>query len=187
MRSRSRLSCALPFAATLAACASTSAPPKFLPEPEIAGRDVHGGWLELRVAGAAGRELRLDGELLAITADSVWLMTHPDSLPAHDSGYVVARHAVTSAHLTWWSADPANLGWLSLLGTLSTISNGFVLILTAPTWVLTGTIASANYTFAPRTGLEPASTDSLDVRSLARFPAGMPTGFDRSFRRIGAR
>jgi hypothetical protein len=188
MRSRSRLSRALPLAATLAACATTSAPPHFLPEPEVAGREVHGGWLEVTVANPAGGELRLDGELLAITADSVWLTSRPDSLAAANSGYVIARGAVRSAKLTWWSKEPGtgNLGLLTIAGTLSTISNGFILILTAPAWVLTGTIASATYTFAPRTGLEPANPDAPDLRSLSRFPAGVPTGLDRSFQRVGA-
>jgi hypothetical protein len=187
MRSRSRLPRALPLAAALTACATTSAPPNFLPQPEIAGREVHGGWLEVRVANPPGSELRLAGELLAITADSVWLTTRPDSLAAANSGYVIARSAVTSAKLTWWSAEPGtgNLGVLTILGTLSTISNGLILILSAPAWILTGSIASATYTFAPRTGLEPANPDGPDLRSLSRFPAGMPTGLDRSFQRIG--
>jgi len=187
MRSRSRLSRALPLAAALTACATTSAPPHFLPEPEIAGREVHGGWLEVRVADPSGAELRLAGELLAITADSVWLTTRPDSLADANSGFVIARSAVRSAKLTWWSAEPGtgNLGVDTILGTLSTISNGFVLILTAPAWVLTGSIASATYTFAPRTGLEPSNPDAPDLRSLSRFPAGMPTGLDRSFKRVG--
>lgn len=187
MRSRSPLSRALPLAATLAACATTNAPPNFLPEPEIAGRAVHGGWLEVRVANPSGKELRLAGELLAITADSVWLATRPESLAAANSGYVIARRAVTSAKLTWWSAEngTGNLGVDALVGTLSTISNGFILFLTAPAWILTGTIASATYTFAPRTGLEPSSPDGPDIRSLSRFPAGIPAGLDRRFRRVG--
>ncbi len=188
MRSRSRLSRALPLAAMLAACATTSAPPNFLPEPEMAGREVRGGWLELRLTDAGGGELRLAGELLAITADSVWLTSRPDSLAAANSGYVIARRAVTSAKLTWWSADTGagNLGWLTFAGTLSTISNGLLLILSAPTWVLTGSIASATYTFAPRTGLDqPPSPEAPDLRSLSRFPAGMPAGLDGSFQRMG--
>ncbi len=186
MRSRSRLSRALPLAA-LTACATTSAPSHFLPEPEVAGREVHGGWLEVRVPNPSGGELRLAGELLAITTDSVWLTTRPDSLAAANAGYVIARSAVTSAKLTWWSAGPGtgNLGVLTILGTLSTISNGLILILSAPAWILTGSIASASYTFAPRTGLEPANPDGPDLRSLSRFPAGMPTGLDRSFQRVG--
>jgi hypothetical protein len=187
MRSRNRLSRALPLAAVLTACATTSAPPHFLPEPEIAGRGVHGGWLEVGMANPSGRELRLAGELLAITADSVWLTTRPDSVAAANSGFVIARRAVTSAKLTWWSAEPGtgNLGVLTILGTLSTISNGFILILSAPAWILTGSIASATYTFAPRTGLEAANPDGPDLPSLSRFPAGIPTGLDRSFQRIG--
>lgn len=187
MRSRSRLSRALPVVALLTACATTSAPPHYLPEPEIAGREVHGGWLEVRVANPSGNELRLAGELLAITADSVWLTTRPDSITAGNSGYVIARTAVTSAKLTWWSADPGtgNLGVLTVVGTLSTISNGLILILSAPAWILTGSVASATYTFAPRTDLGPPSPDAPDLRSLSRFPAGMPSGLDRSFQRTG--
>jgi len=187
MRSHSRLPLALPLAAMLTACATTNAPPNFLPEPEIAGREVHGGWLEVNVANRSGGQFPLAGELLAITADSVWLTRRPDSLAAANSGYVIARSAVRSAKLTWWSAAPGtgNLGVLTILGTLSTISNGFILILSAPAWILTGSIASATYTFAPRTGLEPANPDGPDLRSLSRFPAGMPTGLDRSFERIG--
>jgi hypothetical protein len=185
MRSRNRLFLAVPLVTGLTACATTNAPPQFLPEPEMAGRTVHGGWLEVRVTSSTGREVRLDGELLAITADSVWLTTRPDSLAASNSGYVIARRAVRSAKLTWWSADLGNLGLLTLAGTLSTIGDGFFLILTAPAWVLTGTIAGSFYTFAPQTGLGPSSPGEPDLRSLARFPVGIPAGFDASFRRLG--
>jgi len=97
MRSRSRLPLALPLAAMLTACATTNAPPHFLPEPEMAGREVHGGWLEVNVANRSGGQFPLAGELLAITADSVWLTTRPDSLAAANSGYVIARSAVRNA------------------------------------------------------------------------------------------
>lgn len=186
MRSRSGRAGALAVALVVSACATTTAPPRFLPDPEIAGRNVHGGWIEIQAVDSSGRERELGGELLAVSPDSIWLTTRPDSLAAPNAGYVIARGAIRTAKLTWWSANPANIGALTLLGVLSTVTNGFVLILTAPAWIATGTIAGARYTYEPRTSLGPPAHGGPELRSLTRFPVGMPSGLDRSFTRLGA-
>jgi hypothetical protein len=60
-------------------------------------------------------------------------------------------------------------GW-GLLGTLSTLSHGFVLILSAPIWLLTTAIAANAETNAAQIDGGPWTS----MRKWARFPQGMP-------------
>ena len=101
-----------------------------------------------------------------------------------NSGYVVARHAIVDGRITWYHVDPTGLGLASLLGTASTISNGYYLVFTAPLWIITGSIATFTYAREPVVSL--GSDAARDLRPFARFPIGMPAGLDASFRRLGA-
>ena len=181
MRSRDVLRSAL-LGVVVAACAKNTAPQGFLPEPKQAGAEAHGGWVELSVS-ATGALTRIAGELLAVTADSIWIATRPDSLNAPNAGYVVARRAISEGTLTWYKADPTQIGVATALGTASTISNGAFLIFTGTAWILTGSIGGPAYTRTPVVKLAP--DEGRDLRSFARFPAGIPVGLDASFRRIG--
>jgi hypothetical protein len=169
-------------AVAISACASTSAPPTFLPEPKEAETLARGGWVELSIDTPGGPRLA-SGELLAVTVDSVWIAARPDSAST-SPGFVVARRAIREGKVTWYKADPSGIATASFLGTLSTISNGWLLILTAPTWVITGSIAGPAYTREPVVSLSP--NNRRDLRPYARFPAGMPKGLDASFTRLGA-
>ena len=179
MRSRDPLRAAL--LTVVVACATNTAPPAFLPEPKQAGAETHGSWAELSV-GAPGARIQLAGELLAVTTDSLWIVTHSDSASAN-AGYVVARRAIAEGKLTWYKANPAQIGAATALGTLSTIANGFILVFTAPAWIITGSIAGSAYTREPVVNL--TAEDRRDLRPFTRFPAGMPPGMDASFRRVG--
>ena len=70
------------------------------------------------------------------------------------------------------------LGLWTLLGTLSTGSHGFFLILSAPVWILTGTVAAVNQSRQPV--LTYPRQGWAGWRAYARFPQGLPPGLARA-------
>ena len=145
--------------AVTSACAGNTAPAGFLLAPVKAQADAYGGWIELRLGNQ-----RNEGELLAATADSVWVLTR-------QGGVVIPTALVTQGKLTaYQGANSAVPGWTAL-GVLSTASNGLLLGITAPLWIITGTIAGSNDSRDPVRQVPPLAW--ADLAAFARFPQGM--------------
>jgi hypothetical protein len=159
------------------ACTSNTAPPDFLPKAKMAGESVHGGWVDARVrADSTTRMLR--GELLAISSDSLWIQTPTDS------GFVIARSAIVSGKIIGYRPQGSVEAW-TLLGVLSTVANGWFLIITAPAWMLTGGFSHYGDVRAAERDLpDDFDRPEIDLRAVARFPQGMPPRMDAPFRRL---
>jgi hypothetical protein len=165
---RARFACiVVAGAAALAtACASNTAPPGFLVTPVEAESAAYGGWIELTlIRDIQGKQPRGEGELLAAGADSVWVLTP-------QGGVVIPTAMVSEGKLTAYQGASA-AGWTAL-GVVSTASNGLLLIITAPLWILTGTIAGASDSYIPQHRAPPRAW--ADLAAFARFPQGMPQG-----------
>jgi hypothetical protein len=153
-----------------AGCASTSAPRGFLPNLDAMGQNVHGGWAECTLMGGVAA-----GELLAVDADSVWLLSGGRLR-------VVPMHRVSSMFVTGYNADYGAMAIWTVLGTASTLSHGLVLVLSAPVWLIVGTISTVSYSYISRESVtrreldEPvAAARAIDrLRIYARFPQGLP-------------
>lgn len=152
--------------ALVAACASHTAPRGFLPDAEEAQTDAYGGWIDLQMRTADGVE-NVAGELIAVSADSVWVLNGT-------GGVVLPIAAIVGGQLVGWDSKSGNVGAYTALGTLSTISNGILLIFTAPMWVIGGSFAAASQSRHPIQRLLPA--DWMRWRPFARFPQGIPRG-----------
>jgi hypothetical protein len=145
------------------ACARHTAPPDFLPKPQDAGRDAHGGWVELTHLAT-----RIEGELLAVGADSVWVLRQRAVV-------ALATRDVSELKVTGYAASKGPLiGWTAL-GSVSTASHGFFLVLSLPTWVIVGVVSTAAETNAAQLKLPRAGW--ADLARYARFPQGLPPGF----------
>ncbi len=156
------------------ACASVVSHPRLDdvgPPPPLRGESVVSDeprvWGHQAVVyGFDGHELH--GELQAIAADGLWLNRGgtPHKVALHDIAYVEVVLERDS-----------NLGTIigvGVGGTLSTVTHGFFLVITAPVWVLSTTgLAIAE-------GVSASSTLAFDagdwwtMRHYARFPQGMP-------------
>jgi hypothetical protein len=79
---------------------------------------------------------------------------------------VVPTALVTVGTLTAYDSQYGALRLWTILGTVSTVSHGFVLVLTAPIWAIAGSTATASASKAPRV----ESTDPALLRVYARFP-----------------
>jgi hypothetical protein len=153
---------------TVAGCAPNSAPKGWLPKPIQAQAVAFGGWIELTYNEAEVKR-NTDGELIAVSADSVWVLTP-------NQGYVIHTGSVEKGKLTAYAAQTGGLTGWTTVGTLSTISNGAFLIFTAPMWLFAGSLTiggearSAERRHPPLTWVE--------LAPFARFPQGLPAGIE---------
>lgn len=150
------------------ACAHGSAPRGWVPDPADAPAVATGGWIELTYR-EAGRKQHRAGELIAVTADSVWVLNQT-------SGTVMPTGGVESGKLTVYAARTGPLtGWV-VGGTLATLSNGGFLIFTAPMWIIGGSLTVSGEVRAAERKHPPLAW--TDLAAFARFPQGMPAGMD---------
>jgi len=151
-----------------AGCFQSTAPPGWLPTPEDASHQAFGSWV--RIEDRSGnRPAVIEGELIAVDRDTIHV---------HTSGRLVSLPgaSVGSVTLTKFRIEYGSVAMWAALGTLSTASHGFGLILSAPVWMLAGTAATSAASRAPRV----QSTDPQTLRPFARFPQGIPPGLDRT-------
>lgn len=151
-----------------AACAGSSAPEEWLPKPAEAQAAAYGGWIELTHEGSA-QPRRTEGELIAVSADSVWVLSDTH-------GVVIPTSAVGKGKLTVYAAQTGTLRTWTVLGALSTLSNGGFLIFTAPMWIIGGSIATGGESRAAERK-HPRLTWT-ELAPFARFPQGMPEGVE---------
>lgn len=166
--------------ALVLACAPY-APGGWLSTPEVAQQEAYGGWLRLElVAAGNARPSVAEGELLAITPDTLFIIGA--------SGFrAVSSASVTRSVLEAFDAKSGLIAGTVVLGTLSTASNGVGLILTAPIWIIVGSVTVYSALRASRVGVAMRAGERWDgnaawaaYRPYARFPAGLPPGLDRN-------
>jgi hypothetical protein len=151
---------------SICGCASTSAPRGWLESPYDMQSDAHGGWLRLETK----TELRMFGELIAISSDSLFL--------AGEDLQAVAQADIKSARLLAYKSNAEEVGGLVALGTLATLSNGVLLLFTAPMWMIGGGIVTGVRSFQPT--IDYPKQEWSRFRAFSRFPQGLPPGLDRS-------
>ena len=152
------------------ACGGTPAPAGWLPTPREAQTAASGGWIELDYGEGQSRR-RAQGELIAASADSIWLLGDSQSV-------VVPTSGVESGKLFAYAPKLGDVTGWTLAGMVSTISNGVFLIFTAPAWLITGGFAGQSEARAARRTSPPRSWAELAM--FARFPQGMPAGVELS-------
>ena len=152
------------------ACASHTAPSGYLPTTASVQSDPYGGWIDLSYRGPDGLT-RVMGELVAVTGDTVWIKDA-------SGGTVLPTSEVTDGRLIWYDSQAGQVGGLTGLGVLSTISHGVFLLLTAPLWMIVGGTAAAIQSRIPMEEAPPVSWSELS--RFARFPQGIPLGVEVS-------
>lgn len=157
--------------ALVAGCATTTAPSGFLSPPSETQSGVYGGWMAADYAvGKDKREAR--GELIAVQVDSVFILME-DGLTA------IPKATISKAKLSVYDSEAKLLGLWTGVGALSTLSHGAGLILSAPSWIIIGSIATASQSHAPHI-VSSTFEEKLweEIRKYARFPQGLPPGLD---------
>lgn len=113
---------------------------------------------------------RFEGELLAIDDEKLYLL--PLAAPRW-SEIECSRVREVQMVRFGGSVAPA-LAW-TLLGTASTISHGYFLVMSAPIWLVTGAVTSHA---ALNEAAPTMSVYDDELRLWSRFPQGLPEGFE---------
>lgn len=152
-----------------AACTAASpAPPSARRTMAEAQRDPHGAWINIDT----GRG-EIAGELLAV---------EPRALVVQSTvGFQrVPLPTIRRWTLAWYQGDNSSVIAFNVVGTLSTLSHGYWLVFTAPLlWMIPGTVmARAQSKQGQESNDRPDPVSLAALAMYARFPAGLPPGFD---------
>lgn len=157
--------------AWLAACVNNPAPKGWLQPAPLSESDPYGAWIELRPTGA---QPHLAGEFLAVDRDSVFV------LDAHGFVTATATADVRSARIAFYNPLTAQLVAWNTLGTLSTLSHGAFLVVTAPLlWGTVGSLIVANNSRLPIVDVK-TPNQWPEATKYARFPTGLPPDLPRT-------
>ena len=150
-------------------CVTTSAPGAWTDAPPAMASTTYGSWVDVRHGDAAAADTTR-GELIAATTTEVFVLT-PDS-----SFQQIPRLTIIDLELTAYDANWGYLATWTTLGTLSTLSHGFVAVLSLPIWLIAGSAAASTQSRRPI-----FTNPSLEVlQRFARFPQGIPPDLDRN-------
>jgi hypothetical protein len=139
--------------------AQHAAPPGWKPPAVVALRSTHGGWISVESTVVT------EGELIAVDQTAFYVLTR--------SGFEsVPRASVRRITLTGYGNRARRLALWSALGGASALSHGILLLFTAPMWAVGGVVASLKEKHAT------IWHDEDVAFRFARFPQGLPSGFD---------
>jgi hypothetical protein len=161
--------------AAVAACASNPAPRGWLAPAQAAESDPYGAWIVVRHDDPeGGPTLETAGELIAVESDTVFVLPQSGPLSA-----IPLRHA-NEGRLAYYDSRSEYLGLWTFMGILSTASHGYFLVISAPVWIISGSIASASQSRAPLVRVTRSELSQWRALTIyARFPAGIPPGLAR--------
>ena len=152
------------LAIAVAACGVTNPDPR-KPSLERVQRTAYGGWIVVVQRNNAVHA----GELIAV--DRVWMHV----LAPNGGMSIIPTGSIARARLFTYESE-GGLGVWGAIGGLSTISHGFILILSFPIWLISlgvVTRAEANHIL-----IEYPDRGWGSFVRWARFPQGMPRGID---------
>lgn len=156
-------------------CASHTAPKGWLPDPDDLQTQAFGAWMQLKIEQQSEspkpNEESAEGEFIAQSQDSVYILTQQGISS-------ISKTSISKARCTAYNAHEGNLAAWTFAGTLSTLSHGVGLILSAPVWIIAGTISTAGQSWQPILKFPKAPWS--EFQKYARFPQGLPPNVDQS-------
>lgn len=158
------------FSLLITGCATTYAPDNWLPDTDDVPQNTHGGWIALVTQEAISQSdevwMQYSGEFIALDEDNVYLL--------YDSLYIIPKNIITESVV---DIDQKNTGMYALwviLGSLSTISNGYYLTITFPLWLIAGIPTASGESFRDMHAEEyPDEIYWGNINKFSRFPQGV--------------
>jgi len=150
--------------AATTACASN-------PDPrartiEAVQRDGHGGWIEI----TTGTDRPIAGELISVELEGLRVL----AVTPQPGLVFISKARIHAATLWAWGTEHGAIAAWGTIGALSTISHGFLLIVSFPIWLITSTVTAS---FESRASQLEYPDDGWDKFAIwARFPQGLPRG-----------
>lgn len=120
----------------------------------------------VRVRAAAGAP-EVEGELLATGPGGLWIATDAGVVNVAAAPGAPPRELV----VTVGADQSAGLAAVTVLGSASTVTHGFFLVLSLPIWIATGTVTAVR---SARGAYADGAADDPELAAYARFPQGLP-------------
>lgn len=154
-------------------CASVKAPNNWLPEPEKISEDVYGAWITLKLEDTPDGEYNfVGGEFLIYENDRLYILNQ-------DVLSIINIKDIKEAVIDLYQRETNTLALWTVGGILSTASHGFILLLSAPIWLVGGIINSAIASHSGRFAQElPDDFWFEAMKKFSRFPGGRPKDVD---------
>ena len=149
-------------------CASTTAPRHWLPTADKAQQEAYGAWITVEYNTSSSERIA-EGEFIAVSRNSVFVLTSEKLV-------VIPQNQIKQGRLVTYDSKYGVLGIWTLLGVLSTPSHGVGLIISAPVWIVLGSVITSGQSYEPIETIPVKSWDEL--RKFARFPQGIPKELD---------
>ena len=158
-------------------CATSYAPDNWLPNTDQIQKEAYGGWLTLYISDYSGTEnygtpAITSGEFISSDSNNVYLLTVDNLL-------TINKSEIQEAILELDDKNTGEYAIWTTLGTLSTLSHGMFLTVSAPLWIIVGSSAASGESLRDRYVEElPAAIYWDKVQKFARFPQGIPPDLD---------
>lgn len=154
-----------------AACKPVSAPHRSVPKRQALVTDARGGWISIQNR----HNNFFQGELIAVSDLLVYLVTPAGAM-------AIPKDDILSARVVIYNTNNFEYSLWTILGSLSTISNGLFLMFTAPLWYVVGIPVTAGESNRANY-LDYPAADWEHMTKFCRFPQGLPEGLDLSLLR----
>lgn len=150
--------------------------PSRLPVAKEAVQATTGAWMVVYDSIKQVPRAKSEGELVSVEKDSVFLFSGAVLRGIKKDKIKIAKLFIVDPPIR-----PASANIWVLLGILSTASHGFGLIISAPVWLIAGSISAAGVASSDDEGdLHYPENKWSDLALFARFPQGFPTNLDRA-------
>lgn len=161
----------------ISGCAHSYAPRRWLPDTDQIQTEAYGGWLSIEYKTEGEETEKVKGEYITSDSENVYLL--------YDSLEVIPRYKITEAVLEIDDKNTSQYSGWTVLGTVSTLSHGWFLVFTMPTWLTTGIIATSGESYRDRYSADDPTNEYWDhIIKFARFPQGLPKNINpKSLRR----
>lgn len=157
--------------AAVSGCASVQAPDGYLPDAAGTQWDVYGSWITVEYGNKDSTNF-VEGEFIGFQDSVVYILTESEP-------FTIRYEEVKSASLDVNTRQTNLFAAWTLLGTLSTASHGFYLILSAPLWLVTGITNTVSASYDGRYAEDyPGVTWWQSLSKFSRFPQGIPREVD---------
>ena len=126
----------------ISGCAITSVPNSWLPTAGQTQTEAYGGWIDIR-SQSIDKEYptSIRGELIALGIDTVYVL--------EKTLIAIPKSEINNARLVTYDSKAKYMGAWTLAGIISTISHGYALVISAPTWIIGGGVATIAQSHKP--------------------------------------
>ena len=153
----------------LVGCASTGAPSGWLSSPKKIPTDPYGGWVTIECKDGS-----ICGELIAVSEDTLFL--------ADSCLHAIPVSTIRSARLAVYEPEANQVALGTFGGTVMSLTNGVFFLLTAPMWIVGGSIAASARS---RESIIDYPYEPINrFAAYARFPQGLSASLHRETIRV---